>query len=229
MILIRNPCSPGVHALKTDYTVASLAPLLASSHIDAVVSTLNFPALGEAQIALIDAAKVAGVKRFVPSEFGSDTTNPKVLETVALLTGKKKVVDYLKTKEGDGFEWTSLINGALLDSVGFLLISLRWHLTTNHRAFNTTFLHLILGIVNSISGTVAPFLSASPTSPLSPKRLSISLAAQTDSEPRPTDISLFRPTQVLKKELFDAVRKATPGEEWIVESGLKGDGVQSQG
>ena len=61
MILIRNPCSPGVHTLKTDYTVASLAPLFASSHIDAVVSTLHGPALGEAQIPLIDAAKAAGL------------------------------------------------------------------------------------------------------------------------------------------------------------------------
>jgi len=124
MILIRNPCSPGVHTLKTDYTVASLAPLLASSHIDAVVSTLHGPALREAQIALIDAAKAAGVKRFVPSEFGSDTTNPKVLEILGLLAEKKQAVDYLKTKEGGGFEWTSLITGALLDWVGFLLIPL---------------------------------------------------------------------------------------------------------
>jgi len=73
---------------------------------------------------LIDAAKAAGVKRFVPSEFGSDTTNPKVLEILGLLAEKKQAVDYLKTKEGDGFEWTSLITGALLDWVGCLLIPL---------------------------------------------------------------------------------------------------------
>ena len=119
-----------------------------------------------------------------------------MLDIVALLTGKKQAVDYLKTKEGDRFEWTSLVNGTLLDSVGVLLISLRWHLTTNYSAFDTTFLHLISVSANSINGTVAPFLSASPISPLSPKPLSISLA---DSEPRPTDISLFRPTQLLKR------------------------------
>ena len=117
MILIRNPCSPGILTLKTDYTVASLAPLLASSYINAVVSPLHGPALGEAQIAL---TKAAGVKRFVPSEFGLDT-NPKVLEIVALLTGKKQAVDYLKTKEGDGFEWTSLIDGVLLVWFGFFV------------------------------------------------------------------------------------------------------------
>ena len=37
------------------------------------------PAIGAPQLALIDAAKVTGVKRFFPSEFGSDTTNDKVL------------------------------------------------------------------------------------------------------------------------------------------------------
>jgi hypothetical protein len=107
--------SSSVHVLRTDYTVASLTSLLSSSHIDAVVSNLNGPALGAPQIALIDAAKVAGMKRFFHSEFGSDTTNPIVLEWVEFLREKKL---HLKTKQGDGFEWTSLITG--LWSVIFL-------------------------------------------------------------------------------------------------------------
>jgi len=47
-----------------------------------------------------------------------------VLEILGLLAEKKQAVDYLKAKEGDGFEWTSLITGALLDWVSFLLIPL---------------------------------------------------------------------------------------------------------
>ncbi len=89
-----------------------------SSRIDAVVSNLNGPALGKAQLALIDAAKEARVKRFLPSEFGSDTNNEKVLEMVELLKGKKRIVDYLRTKEGDGFTWTAVITGLFLDYVG---------------------------------------------------------------------------------------------------------------
>jgi len=92
--------------------------LPASSRIDAVVSNLNGPALGKAQLALIDAAKEARVKRFLPSEFGSDTNNEKVLEMVELLKGKKRIVDYLRTKEGDGFTWTAVITGLFLDYVG---------------------------------------------------------------------------------------------------------------
>jgi len=91
--------------------------LPASSRIDAVVSNLSGPALGQAQLALIDAAKGARVKRFFPSEFGADTNNEKVLELVEMLRGKKQVVDYLRTKEGDGFTWTAVITGLFLDYV----------------------------------------------------------------------------------------------------------------
>jgi hypothetical protein len=122
MILTGNPpCSSDVHILRSDYTVTSLTSILSSSHIDAVVSNLNGSALGAPQMTLIDAAKAAGVKRFLPSEFGSDTTNPKVLEWVEFLKGKKQIVDHLKTKEGDGFAWTSLIAGLFLDWVRYLL------------------------------------------------------------------------------------------------------------
>ncbi|KAL7931374.1 hypothetical protein V8C35DRAFT_115937 [Trichoderma chlorosporum] len=45
---------------------------------DAVVSTVG-PAALEGQKVLIDAAVAAGVKRFIPSDFGVCTTSPKVL------------------------------------------------------------------------------------------------------------------------------------------------------
>ena len=41
---------------------------------DAVISLVGGTALGD-QNKLIDAAIAAGVKRFLPSEYGSDTTN----------------------------------------------------------------------------------------------------------------------------------------------------------
>ena len=81
------------------------------------MSSLNGPALGAPQIALIDAAKAAGVKRFLPSDFSGDMTNERVLELVELFKGKKQITDYLRTKEGDGFEWTSFITGGFLDWV----------------------------------------------------------------------------------------------------------------
>jgi hypothetical protein len=43
---------------------------------------------------------------------------------VDFFKGKKEIVDYLKAKEGDGFEWTSLVTGAFFDWVCYLLSSL---------------------------------------------------------------------------------------------------------
>ena len=75
-------------------------------------------ARGQAQLALIDAAKAARVKRFLPSEFGADSNNEKVLELVEFFRGRKQIVDYLRTREGDGFTWTAVITGLFLDWVG---------------------------------------------------------------------------------------------------------------
>jgi len=56
--------------------------------IDAVISTLGKMSGLECQFRLIDAAVAAGVKRFIPSEFGADLQNPK---TRAFLTYRTKV------------------------------------------------------------------------------------------------------------------------------------------
>lgn len=100
--------------------------LPASSRIDAVVSYISGPTLVPAQLALIDAAKEARVKRFLPSELGTDTNNEKVLETIEMLRGKRQVVDYLRTKEGDGFTWTAVITSLWSDWVGFNLLTGSW-------------------------------------------------------------------------------------------------------
>jgi len=189
-----------VHVLKTDYTVASLTSVLSSSHIDAVVSNLNGAALGAPQIALIDAAKAAGVKRFLPSEFGSDTTNPKVLELVEFLKGKKQIVDYLKTKEGDGFEWTSLVTGGFLDwgiQHAFLALNVKEH----------KFYQWDNGAVPFTVTNIATIGKAI-----------INLLSNSERLGATTNQYIFISSHTITQErLFDAVRKATPGEKWIVE------------
>ncbi|GAB7322364.1 hypothetical protein MBLNU13_g03325t1 [Cladosporium sp. NU13] len=57
-------------------------------HQDAVVSCLgDVPAAVQAQESLLKASLAAGVKRFVPSEFGSNTTNRHVMSYSLLITG----------------------------------------------------------------------------------------------------------------------------------------------
>ncbi|OCK82932.1 isoflavone reductase [Lepidopterella palustris CBS 459.81] len=111
---------PGVKVIKADYSSAStLTPAFKGQ--DAVISIVGGTALGD-QEKFIDAAIAAGVKRFLPSEFGSNTPDDRVRSIVPVFAAKKSAVDYLKGKEKE-ISWTSLITGPFFDwgiKVGFL-------------------------------------------------------------------------------------------------------------
>lgn len=91
--------------------------MLAFQSQDAIVSAVNGANLAEVQKTMIDAAIKAGVKRFIPAEFGSSLDNPKMIKMVPLFAAKKEVSDYLETKEKDGLTWTGVINGPFFDWV----------------------------------------------------------------------------------------------------------------
>ncbi|KAI0485513.1 hypothetical protein F4859DRAFT_471485 [Xylaria cf. heliscus] len=90
---------------------------------DAVVSTLGMAALSK-ESNLLQASIKAGVKRFIPSEFGSDTTNPK---SAGLPVFKAKVAAHkeLAKEAADGnITYTTIINGPFFDwclKVGLIL------------------------------------------------------------------------------------------------------------
>jgi hypothetical protein len=97
----------------TDYTPPSLATALEGQ--DAVVSLLGSPALGSgAQLALIDAAAAAGVRRFIPSEFGHNTGSDAVVGLVPIFGGKRSFVDRIKS-HGPGLAFTAVITGLFFD------------------------------------------------------------------------------------------------------------------
>jgi hypothetical protein len=82
--------------------------------IDAVVSTVPGVAIKD-QIPLIDAAAAAGVKRFIPSEFGAVTFNPK-LETFPLYENIFKIKRHLQAKADAGqMTWSVLAPGAWVE------------------------------------------------------------------------------------------------------------------
>ncbi|KAF1821835.1 NAD(P)-binding protein [Dissoconium aciculare CBS 342.82] len=81
---------------------------------DVLVSTITMEALGD-QIKYIDAAIAAGVKRFLPSEFGSNLEVPSVRRLPVYAT-KVKVQDYLAQKAAEGLiSYTSFYNNVFLD------------------------------------------------------------------------------------------------------------------
>lgn len=111
-----------VKSVEVDFeSVQSLTSALKGQ--DAVVSTLGAMAMA-AQTNVINAAIAAGVKRFIPSEFGSDTTNPKA-RALPVYRDKVAAEDYLENKASEGvITYTLVYNGAFLDwglMVGFLV------------------------------------------------------------------------------------------------------------
>ncbi|KAH6647794.1 hypothetical protein BKA67DRAFT_539638 [Truncatella angustata] len=89
---------------------------------DAVVSTLAGAAL-TTQLPLIQAAIKAGVERFIPSEFGSDTSNTKAAQ-LPVFKDKVVVQDVLKKEAAAGhLTYTIINNGPFFDwglAVGWL-------------------------------------------------------------------------------------------------------------
>ncbi|ROV91529.1 hypothetical protein VMCG_09466 [Cytospora schulzeri] len=84
---------------------------------DAVVSAIASSATGPQQQKLADAAFAAGVKRFIPSEFGINTRKVQGLPIGKIVAGKTNLVDDLqkKAEENNGFSWTGLSNGLFFD------------------------------------------------------------------------------------------------------------------
>ncbi|KAI1328801.1 putative isoflavone reductase family protein CipA [Xylariaceae sp. FL0255] len=95
---------------------------------DAVVNTTNIPD-PETNIRVVDAARTAGVYRFIPADFGQ---NPDTCHTdeFPVFGFKIATLKHLKasTKSGEGeMTWSAIINGPFLDwnmSIGFLGINL---------------------------------------------------------------------------------------------------------
>ncbi|KAF1966260.1 isoflavone reductase family protein-like protein CipA [Bimuria novae-zelandiae CBS 107.79] len=91
---------------------------------DAIVSNLATSALA-IEPKIIDAAIAAGVKRYLPSEFGSNTTDPRLVAAVPVSQGKVSIQDYLKSKSKE-ISYTNVITGPFFDwgiKVGFLGIN----------------------------------------------------------------------------------------------------------
>lgn len=112
-----------VKVLNADYSsLESLTQALKGQ--DAVVSAVGPEGLlGQALI--FDAANAAGVKRFIPSEYGCDTSNEKTSQ-LPVFGYKVATAKHLETRVAEGADttYTLLYSGPFLDwglKMGFLL------------------------------------------------------------------------------------------------------------
>ena len=102
-----------IHHISDDYPEAELLAVFQGQ--DAVISTIATAGVA-LQKTFIDAAIKAGVKRFVPSEFGGDTLNEKAVAVIPqYFKAKVETVEHLKTKEKEGLTWTAFVTGPIFD------------------------------------------------------------------------------------------------------------------
>ncbi|KAK8081679.1 NAD(P)-binding protein [Apiospora saccharicola] len=126
---------------------------------DAVVSTLASLAL-EKQLLLVEAASQAGVQRFIPSDFGSNTVHPKTSKLPSY-GHKVAVQEALKreaaAKGGEGMTYTIVINGPFFDwavRVGWLANLKKREINLwdgGDRAFSTT---TLAGVGRAVAGVL---------------------------------------------------------------------------
>lgn len=126
---------------KSDFSQASLESALAGQ--DLVIST-TAGGDSDQQSCIIDAAIAAGVRRFIPHEFGHDTLNKGISGRILKSSGRAKVIQHLqKASENNiGFEWVGVATGYTLDTgliSGNMGLDLEWHSATIHGIGTETF------------------------------------------------------------------------------------------
>ncbi|KAK1247565.1 hypothetical protein MKX07_002474 [Trichoderma sp. CBMAI-0711] len=158
----RNNCSaklpehPHLSIAEVDYD--SVASLTAALHGHAIViAALPVTTPVGSQDTLIDAAVAAGVIRFFPAEFGTDTNNDKCMK-LPVFANKVHAIAYLKDKvaKHPSFSYTALCTGSFLDwglAAGFL-VHPKMHTATiyddGNLPFSTTTLSTVSKAVVSI-------------------------------------------------------------------------------
>lgn len=106
------PDSVNVARISDDFPHHDLIEALKNQ--DVLIATTGLAA-HHIQYKLIDAAIEAGVKRFIPSEWGMDNGDQKIVDLCPVFKFKSEVVEYLRTKESGSFSWTAVATSLWLD------------------------------------------------------------------------------------------------------------------
>lgn len=183
-----------VKVAKVDYdSVDSLTEALRGH--DACVCTITTTAIS-LQRNLIDAAIAAGIKRFIPSEFGSDTFNPKARQ-LPFYAQKVEVQEYLmkRASEDGNLTYTFICNNVFLEwglRADFLL-NLKERKAELYdggdQRFSATSLRTVAKAVNSV------------------------LQHLEETKNRQVYIQDVAITQ---RKLLELAQKLTPGEQWDI-------------
>ena len=141
---------------KSDFSATSLRSALAGQ--DLIIST-TAGGDSDQQIGIIDAAVAAGVRRFMPHEFGHDTLNQGISKRIVKSAGRAKVIEHLRAviTDTDDFEWVGVATGYTLDTgliSGNMGFDLEWHSATVHGRGTETFAASSLQRVGQVASRI---------------------------------------------------------------------------
>lgn len=110
-----NDVPSGVHVAEVDYSsLSSLTEAMKGK--DVVICTITSSAIPEQKV-IIDAAIQAGVKRFIPADFGALSTDPGAKD-LPIHVSVTQIRQYLSEKAEDGqIDYTVFSNGLFLELI----------------------------------------------------------------------------------------------------------------
>lgn len=119
----------------SDFTPKSLQDVFAG--YDTAICTMSGGEF-ELQVRIVDALLAAGVRKFIPHEFGHNTLNPGIRARIPSYAGRAKVLEHLQnniSKSSSDFDWIGIATGYTLDRNlinGNMGLDLQWHSATVH-------------------------------------------------------------------------------------------------
>lgn len=117
-VLARNssqstyPSNVQVRRVSDDLPHAELVEALRGQ--DVLISAIGHAAK-KTEYQLVQAALEAGVKRFFPTEYGLDNSDPKNAAHTPIFGVKYEFQQFLKSKQKEGLSWTAVATGMWLD------------------------------------------------------------------------------------------------------------------
>jgi len=84
---------------------------------DAVISAITSSGTGVQKL-MITAAVEAGVKRFIPAEFGGSPTHPRARDLLPMFGAQEDIIDLLRSQQSTGMSWSALAPGPFFDWYG---------------------------------------------------------------------------------------------------------------
>lgn len=127
---------------ETKISADTLKPVFSKVQPDLIISTISGNSF-DIQKEIIDCAVDAGIRRFMPYEFGQDSLNEKVQERLPPNRERARTIEYLRRLSGDGkLSWVAVATGFDLDRGllnGNLGFDIKWESATLHGKGNEHF------------------------------------------------------------------------------------------